>query len=667
MKALKIAGIVLGIVVALVLAGIAVVASQFDAARIKSELASVVLEQKQRTLKIDGELELSFWPSVGVKLGKLSLSEHRSEQVFASVEAARVSVAVLPLLSRRIVVNTVDVAGVKATLVKHKDGTLNIADLLSDDKSASQPLQLDIAGIKLADVQLVWRDEKAGSTTTIAGLDLATGRVQADTGRKTFQVDALALAAKGKVDADSFDVRLDVPQLSVTPEKSGGENVTLTAVLTGAQRKVEAKLALGGIEGTAQALKVARLAFDLDARAGESAVKGTLNSALVADLDHRKVALEKFSGAFEIANPQLPMKQLKLPLNGSLHADLAKQSAAGHVATQFDESKIALKLDIAKFAPLALGFDLDIDRLNVDKYLPPKKAGAGEKKGGDDKLDFSALKSLNLNGTVKIGSLQVANVKAGNVKLQIRAAEGRLDIAPHSASLYEGTLSGSLSLDADGNTVAAKENLAGVSINPLLKDAVGRDLISGRGNVALDVGSRGDSVTAMKKALHGSASLSLRDGAIKGINLAQSLRDLKAKFSSRQDAVQQAKAADKTDFAELTASFRIASGVAHNEDLAAKSPFLRLAGAGDIDIGNNAMNYLAKASIVASAGGQGGKDLDYLKGITIPVRASGPFDDLSYRIEFGGLAGEAVKAKVAEKTQAIQQQAKDKLKGLFGK
>jgi AsmA protein len=171
----------------------------------------------------------------------------------------------------------------------------------------------------------------------------------------------------------------------------------------------------------------------------------------------------------------------------------------------------------------------------------------------------------------------------------------------------------------------------------------------------------------MKKALHGSASLSLRDGAIKGINLAQSLRDLKAKFSSRQDAVQQAKAADKTDFAELTASFRIASGVAHNEDLAAKSPFLRLAGAGDIDIGNNAMNYLAKASIVASAGGQGGKDLDYLKGITIPVRASGPFDDLSYRIEFGGLAGEAVKAKVAEKTQAIQQQAKDKLKGLFGK
>ena len=670
MKTLKIVGIVIGAMVVLIAAAIAIVTSQFDSSRIKVALAKTIQETKQRTLKIDGELELSFWPNVGVKVGKLSLSEHDSAKEFAAVESARVSVAVMPLLRGQVTVNTVEVSGAKVSLIRHKDGTLNIDDLLSKDKSERQPVQLDIAGINVANVQVTWRDEKSGRTTTVSGLDLSSGRVQADTGKKIFLVDALSLSAKGKVDADSFDIKLEAPRVSVTPEKSGSETVTLAAVLSGARRSVNARLTLSGAKGTAQALRIDQLALNLDARAGETSVKGALNSALAADLEHQTVVLEKLSGDIDIAHPQMPMKQLKLPVTGNLGADLAKPSASGNVATRFDDSKIALKFNVTQFAPFALAFDIDVDRLNVDRYLPPKK-DASENKAADRKLDFSALKGLNLNGSAKVGELQVSNIKARNLKLQIKAANGRLDVAPHSASLYDGTLAGSFSLDASGNTVAVRENLSGISINPLMKDALNKDLIEGRGSATFDVATRGETVTAMKKALAGSASLSLKDGAIKGINLAQSLRELKAKFSIRQDAVQQAKQADKTDFSELTASFKIANGVAHNEDLSAKSPFLRLAGNGDIDIGNDAVNYLAKASIVATAGGQGAKDLDYLMGVTVPVRVTGPFDKVSYKIEFGGLATETAKAKVGETMQAVQQKAREKLqgglKGLFGR
>jgi AsmA protein len=95
---------------------------------------------------------------------------------------------------------------------------------------------------------------------------------------------------------------------------------------------------------------------------------------VAADIAAQTLALEKLAGSIDLANPKMPMKQLKLPLSGNLRADLAKQSAALDLGTRFDESKIALKLKVAKFAPLALGFDLDIDTLNVDKYLPPKTA-----------------------------------------------------------------------------------------------------------------------------------------------------------------------------------------------------------------------------------------------------------------------------------------------------
>jgi AsmA protein len=102
--------------------------------------------------------------------------------------------------------------------------------------------------------------------------------------------------------------------------------------------------------------------------------------------------------------------------------------------------------------------------------------------------------------------------------------------------LYGGSLNGALSINAYGNAVALKQNFTGININPLMKDALDKDVLEGRGNVALDVSTRGDTVDAMKQALSGSASLGLKDGALKGINLAQTFREAKAKISGAQDA-----------------------------------------------------------------------------------------------------------------------------------
>jgi AsmA protein len=683
MKALRILGAVLALVLVLLAAGIGTLYALFDGEKIKGELTRVVLEQKQRKLDIAGKLELSVWPNVGIKVGRLTLSEAGSKEEFLALDSARVAVAVMPLLTKQVQVQRIEVNGLKATLVKRKDGTLNIADLLGTDTrpatevgaggTASTPLQIDIAGIKVANAQLTWRDEKSGSTTELSNLDLATGRVQADSGKQTLAVDALSLAARGKSGTDAFELKIDAPKLAVSPEKAGGESLNLAATLTGSGRTVAARLALSGVEGNAQALKIGKLAFDLDARAGETAVKAHLDSPVAANLVAQTVALEKFVGSMDIANPQMPMKQLKLPLSGTLRADLAKQAVALELATQFDESKIATRLNVAKFAPLALGFDLDIDQLNLDKYLPPK--GKEEKAAKEAPLDFSALTGLDVTGAIRIGSLQVSKLKLARLNAKITLAGGRLDVAPLSVNLYEGAASGSLSLNAAGNHVVMKQALSGVSINPLMRDLADKDLVEGRGNVTVDITSHGDNVTAMKKALGGTASLSLKDGAIKGINLAQSLRDLKAKLGAasakREDETQQAKAGDKTDFSELTASFKIAGGVARNDDLAMKSPFLRLSGAGDIDIGGGQMNYVAKASVVGTSAGQGGKEVDQLKGVTVPVRITGPFDNLAYKIEFGSLVSDVAKAKIEEKKEEVkaklEDKARDKLRGLFGK
>jgi len=471
MKVLRIIGLVFAAVLVIAAAGIAFVMTKFDASFIKAEAAKVVQEKKQRSLKIDGPLELTFWPNLGVRVGKLSLSEHKSATEFLALESARVSVAVMPLLSKQIVVDTIEVGGARATLIRRKDGTLNIADLLAPDKEPSPLVKFDIAGIKVTNSQLTFRDEQGGATYAVSAMNLDTGhlanaaegplelsaKVTADkpktaadvkiSGRYRYDldkkdyalakleatvkgdlpgakgldlklaaaslglqpdskavtadsltlaakgevagvqgldltlsatrlalqpatssvaIDKLAMAAKGRHGADTFDVKLEAPKLSLTPEKASGEKIALTANLTGAQKTIAAKLGLAGVEGSAKAVKIARLDLDLDAKVGETSARGKLSSPVAVQVEATTVELPKLAGDLDIASPQMPMKQVKLPLAGHARANWGKQTADGALNTQFDESKIAARFSLARFAPPDIGFDVDIDKLNVD-------------------------------------------------------------------------------------------------------------------------------------------------------------------------------------------------------------------------------------------------------------------------------------------------------------
>jgi AsmA protein len=223
---------------------------------------------------------------------------------------------------------------------------------------------------------------------------------------------------------------------------------------------------------------------------------------------------------------------------------------------------------------------------------------------------------------------------------------------------------------AGTNQFAVKQKLDGISIQPLLKDLLGKDPLEGRGSVSLDLQTQGATVSALKKALAGQAALSLSDGAVNGINVAKLLREVKAGLSNKS-VTTTASAVEKTDFSALSASFRIAGGVAHNDDLKLTSPFLRMSGGGDIDIANERIDYLAKVSVVNTSTGQQGKSLAVLKGVTVPLRLRGPFSELAYSLELGDLVEDLAKAKLDENKEQIKakvvEKLGDQLKGLFGR
>jgi AsmA protein len=763
MKALKwILGIAGGLVV-LVIVVIAVIAATFDPNAYKPQIVDLVKQKTGRTLTMDGKIGLRFFPRIGAEVERVALSGPKGQGTFAKVEEARVAVALLPLLSKQVIVDKVVLTGLAVDLVRYKDGRTNFDDLIGaeakpDEKPgpkpapAGPPLAIDIGGIALKDAAIGWRDEGDGTDLRLSAVDLETGRIASgvsgklkldakvdgkqplrmqidlsttyvldfagvgialsdldlkaigdapgaagldarvkgekldlDPGTKRFDLVAIELAAKSR---DGLDARFSIPKLALAPDRAEGKAASGTVKLARPGQTVDAKLALSALEAKGKQIQFARFDVELDAKTGELAMQGKLGTPVTLNLDASQVLLPGIAGDVTVSGPDIPNKALRVALKGGARADWAKQSANAELAAKLDESNIQAKLAVANWSKPAISFDVVADRLNVDRYLPPKPAAkpagvggpasAGGGGGAAEKpIDLTPLKTLNANGSIKVGALQVQNLKAENVNVGVKAAGGRLDANPMTANFYQGTLAGSAAVNANNDSFALKQQLTGVSIGPLMRDASDKDVLEGRGNLALDITTSGRTPSALKKGLNGTAGIALKDGAVKGVDVAALLRQAKAILGSKRAIEQQAKGTQRTDFSELTASFVLKNGVAHNEDLQAKSPLLRVTGAGDINIGDGTMDYTAKASLVATSTGQGGKDRADVAGITAPVRITGPYENLTYSVDVAALATDMAKDALARELERRlgggtggQEGAKgleDALRGLFGR
>jgi len=692
MKLLKYALIGAGSLLLLAIVAVAVFAMTFDPNRYKGQIETLVKEKTGRTLKLQGDLKVAIFPSLGADVAKVTLSERAAEQEFLSLDSAHASVALLPLLHGEVIIDRVKVAGLKANIVKGKDGKFNFDDLLQakdakpapeskDDRKgdAKAAVKFDIAGVGVERSAISYKDLATGQELALSDVKIATGRVaekadgklefavtakgrnpaidmkvnlsgdyRVDLAAKSYAFSKVDGAAKGMLDKDTLEAKIAAPRIEITVDKATGEAVTADFKLKGPQRSTEVALKLGGVQGSAKAL-----------------------------------VLPSISAQIALSGADMP-KAFKLDVNGSARADLEKQTASAELTSKVDESTIQSKLALTKFSPPAYVFDVNVDRLNLDQYFPPKPKAAAQgpagKEGGksepskaeDSPVDLSAIKDLNANGKIAFGTLQMKGLKLANLKAEVKAANGRLDVSPHSANLYEGSLAGALSLQANGNRVALKETLTNVSVGPLLRDVAQQDRVEGRGNVVLDVAGAGATVNTLKKSLDGTAKVNLKDGAIKGIDIGGLLNKVKSLGKSEEGS---ANSKDETKFTELNATFVIKNGVAHNQDLDMKAPLIRVGGAGDIDIGNSSLNYVVKASVVASAKGQGGAGMDQLAGLTVPVKLSGPFDAMKYQVDYGAVGADLAKSKIGERAkEAIEKnkdkvgdQVRDRLKGLLGR
>ena len=688
------------VLVLLVAAAAVILPMVVDPNDYKPQIVAAAKQKLGRDLAIEQDLSLTVFPWLGIETGGVRVGNAAgfAEQPFAEIDQLGLKVKLMPLLSQQIEVDTLVVKGLRLNLEKDASGKTNWDDLAGQQEEkpaqpgeaekqpaeAPSPLALSVQGIQIEDARISWDDRQAGQKYVLDGVRVVTGAlapgatVPVEAGinfssskpAMTLKAD---LTASVSSDADLAVFRISDLLLNLDAAgeglPTGGTKLTLKANVTADTKADTLNLDQLEISGPAMA---ASGELAVSAMQTNPAAKGTLR---IAETNLKTLA-SMFASPIETTDPAALTRASGdlefVYADGALKLDPLK--------VRLDDSNLTGYLHMLDSAGPVVRTRLDLDQIDLDRYMPPAASADGQaaapaeqeqsKPAQGQEDPFAALRTLDFVGEFKIGKLKVNNARMSNVTTRVVSSKGVLKVDPMAASLYEGSFEGSAVLDASGKQpkLSAKNQLTDIQVGPLLKDVAGEDRLIGRGELYVDVRMVGLSETEIRRSLNGTSRFVFKDGALKGVNIAQVIREGSSKLGLGGDKLDLG-TPGQTDFTEISASLTMTNGVIKNDDLQAKSPLLRIAGKGEVDLPKDSIDYLITTELVKSLEGQGGKGRDDLAGIPIPVRVTGPLSKPSYRPDLEAALSAKARAQLEEKKQEVtkkmEEKAKEKLDGVF--
>jgi AsmA protein len=504
-----------------------------------------------------------------------------------------------------------------------------------------------------------------------------------DPTQRTLRLDALDVKLAGrtaaKADAPSFDAALAWPSLQVDGDKLQGAALSGKAALAGPQA-VKLDFSSQAPAGSFESIRVPGLKLAVSGSTDGRTVNGQAGADLTLAPSPLAIALDALAVQLQFTDPAIP--PVKLAARGQAKATAKEASATldGTVNDQKFDAK--LRADLGRPVPY-VDAQARFDALDLTRFVSPQAGGkpasssqAGAKpaaspQAADAPIDLAGLKAIDGRFGLRAGTIVYPPYRIADLALDATMAGGKLDVNQLAGRAWSGRFAASARAEAAttpaGQRMAFKMDANGVDIAQLLGDVAQFKKLEGRGRVTADLNTRGGSVNALKQALGGRAAMQLTDGAVRGVNLAKTLRQWKSAVSLNKDAVQTSSAEEKTDFSEISASFDIANGVATSRDLVAKSPFLRVGGEGAIDVAKGRIDYTARATVTGTPEGQGGAELEALRGVTVPVQLVGPFEAVDYKVQWSAVGAQvltgAARGAFGDKAKAA---VNDKLGGLLG-
>ena len=585
-KAIKISLYTIGFLVLLVVAAVVAATMFINPNDYKDDIVKVVHDKTGRELQLKGDIKLSLFPWLGLELGQTSLGNAPGfgAKPMASIDKVDVKLKLLPLLRKQVEVDTVVLDGLELSLARNKQGTSNWDDLLTrttpkekkpaetKPAPAAAPLAaLTIGGIDIRRAQLHWIDAQSGTSTNVRNLSLQTSKL---------------------APATPMDVKLGF-------DLETGKPVIRTPVHLQGRVTVDPDKETLAIKG----LQLSLLDLNVDANVNGKQIMSA--PVLSGKLSLRPTDVRSLLSKLGIS-VDMPADALK---SVSLNSDIrfnqkTKTASVDNLVLKLDDSKLTGKASYVMSTVPTIRADIAVDSIDVDRYLPPVSETKKEKEKGKKPriaIPVEPLRTLNLQGSFKLGSLKAFGIRSTNISIPIEAKGGLVRVGPSKAQLYGGSYSGKQTLDVRKGApqISSSEKLSNVEIGGLLKDADIFDKFSGTGSVQADITTRGLDVDDILNSLNGTASASLKNGTLEGINILDTINNKCRELQQPGVApVQQDSKSKSTPFADFSASTQIKNGVVSNKDLLVRGKLLRITGKGTINLPKKNMDYLAQVNLL---------------------------------------------------------------------
>ena len=659
---LKWGAIVVGCLVVVIIAALVLIPMFVDVAKYKPILESKVTAATGRPFSVGDDLSLSLFPWAGVSFSDLRLGNPAgfTEKNFVTVKSFEVRVKLLPLLSKDVQIKRFVLNEPQIVLVKNKKGLGNWTQPKPAGKDAAE--------------------EKAPSTESVpGGLGIPISALTAEN---------IAINNGSALWIDhTTDTRKEITDIGlILKDVSLNRPVKLTFSAQLDQKPLSLEGTVGPV-GTG--LKEGKIALDLSIKALKQLVlrlKGNLENLITnpgVDMDIEvaefspRMLMSELGQEFPVATTD-PEAISRLALKAHIKAD-AKKVSLTNGNMELDQSKLKLSAAATEYSRPNLKFDLDLDQIDLDRYMPPKSEEPAQAKTSASaepakkKTDYAPLRRLILDGSIKIAKLTVTKAKIEDAVLQIKAKDGVFNLDPIKLKMYQGGAAGNAVLNVAQDTPRSSLNLRvdSIQVGPLLQDVLQKDFLVGAANADINLAMAGDDPEKIKKTLNGKGELQFNDGAIVGIDLSAMARNVGAAFGLAKKGEER----PRTDFTELLVPFTIKNGVVNTPQSSIKSPFIRITAVGTADLVQETLDFRVDPQAVATIKGQG--DETKRSGIMVPVLVSGTFSKPTFRPDLSAATQQRIEKEIFESKEVqkvlekeelkpLEKKAKGLLKGILG-
>jgi AsmA protein len=713
------------IVVALLLFAVLVFVATFDANNYKPQIIEQVEKATGRDFSIDGDIELSVFPWVGLQVEDVTLGNatgFKAEQ-FAAIKQLDVKVNVLPLLKKEVQINTIRLHGLNISLEVAEDKSNNWSGLTQSDavddlakesdiaetkvdtaeeEGSVSPLQsLQVEGFEFVDAVIRYDDRSSNTKATVSEINLTTSAIQFD------QPVEVQFSARVESNQPAIDTRLKLTtRLSFNKEftEFNLRDFIFTIVVNANEfikqdEQVEIK---SSIDVSMDEQRLILKQLQIAALGTNTQADVTVSQFLQTPLIQGDIEIQPFN-AVEVAK----RVGVELPV-------MAKADALHHVALKtkiklqgeklqandfslsLDDSTLSGWLHVINISKQQLRYDLAFDQLNINDYLPPvteemsetavaagvesPDGSAGGTATGDEKIELPVemMRQLDLQGDFRIASLVVKEYSIKQLLMSTKAQKGLIDIKPLSMQALQGQLGSTIKLNVQKAKPAYAINLdlnqiqVGPVVNPFLDGVMGEKELTMKGavNLAMAVKTTGDSVNQLKQASKGQIVFDMKQTEVKGFDPEFFMRSAIADyvdskgFGLSKTIMGKYKPREVTVFDKIHSTVNLANGKARTNDFLMDSKRVQVTAKGHVDIMQDTLDVTSSVKLPRAK-----TAAEKIFDEPVFVRVHGPFAALEYDIDTDRLKKSTtdvlekeVKAKLEEEKQRLKEKADKELK-----